>query len=81
MDTITAYLKSGQLPADPVHARRLCMHAALFSLIADELYKRSFSGPYLKCLRPADADYALREVHEGICGEHLGEKALNLKIL
>ncbi|KAK3018181.1 hypothetical protein RJ639_002799 [Escallonia herrerae] len=28
------------------------------------LYKKSFSLPYLKCLTPKEADYALQEVHE-----------------
>ncbi|XP_020597754.1 uncharacterized protein LOC110037413 [Phalaenopsis equestris] len=46
--------------------------AANFILIGDELYKKVFVGSYLKCLSPSEADYALREVHSGICGEHLG---------
>ncbi|KAK3025048.1 hypothetical protein RJ639_044799 [Escallonia herrerae] len=45
------------------------------------LYKKSFSLPYLKCLSPREVDYALREVHEGICGQHLGGRNLAHKIL
>ncbi|KAK3006034.1 hypothetical protein RJ639_016313 [Escallonia herrerae] len=45
------------------------------------LYKKSFSLPYLKCLTPKEADYALQEVHEGICGQHLGGRNLAHKIL
>ncbi|KAK3009912.1 hypothetical protein RJ639_011482 [Escallonia herrerae] len=33
------------------------------------------------CLSPREADYALREVHEGICGQHLGGRSLAHKIL
>ncbi|KAK3014443.1 hypothetical protein RJ639_010088 [Escallonia herrerae] len=47
----------------------------------DVLYKRSFTLPYLRCLTPLEADYALREVHEGICGQHLGGRALEHKVL
>jgi hypothetical protein len=36
--------------------------------MGDVLYKRSFSLPYLRCLRPSEADYVLREVDEWICG-------------
>ena len=37
--------------------------------------------PLLKCLGPEEVDYAIRETHEGICGEHLGARALAAKIL
>ncbi|KAK8935370.1 hypothetical protein KSP39_PZI013007 [Platanthera zijinensis] len=57
------------------------MRAASFTPIDEELYKRSFAGPYLKCLSERDAEYALCEVHQGVCGEHLGGKALARKIL
>ena len=32
------------------------------------------------CLRPLDAESTLKEVHEGICGQHLGGRALAHKI-
>ncbi|RVW27944.1 Transposon Ty3-I Gag-Pol polyprotein [Vitis vinifera] len=31
-------------------------------------YKRSFTGPYLRCLGHSKAQYVLAELHEGICG-------------
>ncbi|RVW97140.1 hypothetical protein CK203_029948 [Vitis vinifera] len=47
--------KSGcRLPASP--------------LIGGHLYKRSFTGPYLRCLGHSEAQYVLAELHEGICG-------------
>ncbi|KAK3035374.1 hypothetical protein RJ639_033658 [Escallonia herrerae] len=45
------------------------------------LYKKSFSLPYLRCLRPSESLYALQEVHEGICCQHLGGRTLAQKIL
>ncbi|KAK2997736.1 hypothetical protein RJ639_024902 [Escallonia herrerae] len=54
---------------------------ARFVLVDGVLYKKSFSLPYLKCLSPKEADYALQEVHEGICGQHLGGRNLAHKIL
>ncbi|KAK3010158.1 hypothetical protein RJ639_012422 [Escallonia herrerae] len=35
-------------------------------LYVDGSSKKSFSLPYLKCLSPKEADYALQEVHEGL---------------
>ncbi|KAK3037368.1 hypothetical protein RJ639_030466 [Escallonia herrerae] len=55
--------------------------AARYAVVESVLYKRSFTLPYLRCLTPTEADYALREVHEGICGQHLGGRALAHKVL
>uniref|UniRef100_A0A2N9EEI4 Uncharacterized protein n=1 Tax=Fagus sylvatica TaxID=28930 RepID=A0A2N9EEI4_FAGSY len=45
------------------------------------LYKRGFSLPYLRCLAPDEASYVMREIHEGICGDHSGARALQRKIV
>ncbi|KAK3002251.1 hypothetical protein RJ639_020450 [Escallonia herrerae] len=55
--------------------------AARYALVEGTLYKKSFSLPYLRCLRPSESLYALQEVHEGICGQHLGGRTLAQKIL
>ncbi|XP_077232405.1 uncharacterized protein LOC143869729 [Tasmannia lanceolata] len=81
MDEIIRYLCSGELPGEKKEARKVVQRAARFSFDGETLYKRSYTLPYLKCLRPTDALYALRETHEGICGEHLGGKALAIKVL
>ena len=57
------------------------IRATRFSIISGELYKRGYSMPLLKCLGPDRAKYALEEVHDGICGEHLGARALATKVL
>ncbi|GFZ03434.1 hypothetical protein Acr_16g0000580 [Actinidia rufa] len=74
MDEIVAYLQGGILPTDKLQARRLQYRSARFCLFQGRLYKRSFSGPLLKCLRPEEAEYVLREIHEGICGNHSGAR-------
>ncbi|RVW26664.1 hypothetical protein CK203_096494 [Vitis vinifera] len=40
------------------------------------LYKRSFTGPYLRCLGQSEAQYVLAELHEGIYGNHSGGRSL-----
>ena len=50
-------------------------------LIRDVLYKRGFSRPNLRCLSHEEADYVMREVHEGICGNHLGARLLVHKLI
>ncbi|XP_077223051.1 uncharacterized protein LOC143856669 [Tasmannia lanceolata] len=81
MDEIIEYLRSEKLPEAKKEVRKVVQRAARFSLNGESLYKRSYTLPYLKCLRPGNAAYALQETHEGICGEHLGDKALAIKVL
>ncbi|XP_077249161.1 uncharacterized protein LOC143888604 [Tasmannia lanceolata] len=81
MDEIVDYLRSGKLPEAKKEARKVIQRAARFSLDGENLFKRSYTLPYLKCLRPSDTAYALQETHEGIWGEHLGDKALAIKVL
>ena len=40
------------------------------------LYERGFSQPYLRYLNPNESLYALRVVHKGACGNHLGARSL-----
>ena len=35
-----------------------------------------FSRPHLKCLSPEEANYVIREVHEGVCGNNSGARSL-----
>ena len=60
---------------------KLRIRAARYILIDDVLYKKSFSLPYLRCLGLDEAHYVLREIHEGICGNHLGSQSLSHKTL
>ena len=71
MDPIRAQLETG-LPVDRMEARRMSIKSLTYVLIDGVLYKKSFLIPYLKCLRPLEAETILREVHEGVCGQHQG---------
>ena len=81
MDHIIAYLKSGTLPTDNSTARKLKHLTSHYTLIDGQLYKRSYTSPLLKRLLPSETNYALQEVYEGICGNHLGGWMLVHKIL
>ena len=81
MMPITSYLKDGMLPDGKEVARKLKVQATRFVLIKDVLYKRGFSRPYLRCLIPVEADYVMREVHEGVYGNHSGLQSLVHKLI
>ncbi|GLT62786.1 hypothetical protein SLA2020_353960 [Shorea laevis] len=64
-DPIISFLRDGTVPADRHEEMRLRKKASRYTLVDGVLYKRSFSLPLLRCLNPYEAEYALREVHEG----------------
>ena len=74
-------MKDSVLPDEKEAARKLKVRAVRFILIKDVLYKRGFSPPYLRCLGNEEADYVMKEVHEGICGNHSGSKSLIHKLV
>jgi hypothetical protein len=46
-----------------------------------KLYKQGLMLPLLKCVFAEEGDYILHEIHEGICGSHLGAKVLAHKAI
>ena len=81
MDPIWDYLVDGKFPSDPKEASKLRARLARFTVHRGTLYKRGFSAPILKCVRKEDANYILKEVHEGICGNHIEARTLAGKTL
>ncbi|GKV52999.1 hypothetical protein SLEP1_g59549, partial [Rubroshorea leprosula] len=75
------YLQSGELPEDQSAAKLIKRRAAHFTLLDNQLYKRAASMPLLRCLTLYEAEYAVREVHKGVCGTHIGGKTLARKPL
>ncbi|GKV11132.1 hypothetical protein SLEP1_g22414 [Rubroshorea leprosula] len=75
-DSIVSFLRDGIVPEDRQEAMKLRKKASRYTLVNGVLYKRSFSLPLLRCLSPYEAEYALREVHEGVCGSHVGARTL-----
>jgi hypothetical protein len=81
MGEIIKYLRDNELPEEKNEALMIKKKAAKFVIIADQLFKRGFSSPLLKCLAPRQAEYVIAEVHEGACGTHIGGRALASKVL
>nr|XP_016479408.1 PREDICTED: uncharacterized protein LOC107800698 [Nicotiana tabacum] len=73
---IATYLQDGILPNDKKEAKKLWMQAARYSIVHNDLYKRTYGGPLAKCLDPNQTRRVLEEVHEGHCGAHSGNQVL-----
>ena len=77
MDSIIQFLREDTLPEERIEANKVRRKATRFWLSENQkLYKRSFSRPYLLCIHPEMTETLLEELHEGICGSHIGGRSL-----
>ncbi|XP_071688006.1 uncharacterized protein [Rutidosis leptorrhynchoides] len=70
------YLQDGTLAIDAMEARRIRVSAPLYVLENGILYRKSFSGPNLRCLTPHQAIDVVKEMHEGLCAQHSGYRTI-----
>ena len=77
MDSIIQFLKEDILPEEKIEVNKIRKKATSYWLSKDhKLYKCSFSGSYLLCVHPELTKSLLEELHEGICGTHIGGRSL-----
>ncbi|GJR81073.1 reverse transcriptase domain-containing protein [Tanacetum coccineum] len=77
--TICEYLHKEILPEDTKKARAVRRKVVRYAMINGTLYKKSFLGPWLRCVGPLQANYVLREIHEGSCSMHSGPRSVVAK--
>ena len=61
--------------------RLIRMMAMQYILCGGQLYKRSYDGTHLCCLKKGKAKKVMEEIHQGICGPHMNGRMLAKKIL
>lgn len=81
MTPIIQYVSIGTLPSDKIQAQQLKNIVAQYTLINDKLYHQYYSWLLLKCVTEFEGTYILREVHEDICGSHIGARSLTWKVM
>ncbi|KAK4838778.1 hypothetical protein QYF36_016340 [Acer negundo] len=77
MDLILAYLQVDILPGDRANARKVKAKAIKFCIMYSKLYKKSFIGPYLRCVTPREAYDVLKSLHHEECENHSGARSLS----
>ncbi|XP_022013761.1 uncharacterized protein LOC110913223 [Helianthus annuus] len=81
MTPIIMYLQSGILPENKAEARKIQYKSEHYQMADGILYRKSYLGPLLRCVDADDANYLIREVHEGICGIHAGPRMVVAKVM
>nr|GEW02576.1 reverse transcriptase domain-containing protein [Tanacetum cinerariifolium] len=81
MTQLVDYLKEGVLPGDNKEARKLRLKACQYELMEGVLYRRPLLTPWLRCVGPLQADYVMREIHEGSCSMHAGPRSVVAKAI
>nr|GEW63638.1 reverse transcriptase domain-containing protein [Tanacetum cinerariifolium] len=71
MTPIYEYLTKETLPVDTKEARPVRRKSQSYAVNNGILYRKSFLGPWLRCVGPLQANYVLREIHEGSCSMHI----------
>jgi hypothetical protein len=79
MKPYLAYLIRDELPEDTIHRRQIMQRSKGFTIIQEELYKRSTTGVLQRCIIPEDGIALLRDIHEGTCGHHESSRTLVAK--
>jgi hypothetical protein len=73
---IMAYLRGHYEPQDELEKKRLKQSARGYAVVNGELYKSGVSEPCLRCITSKKGVELLKEIHSGLCGAHIGTKAL-----
>ncbi|XP_020973549.1 uncharacterized protein LOC107646977 isoform X3 [Arachis ipaensis] len=75
------YINTGAIPRDELKPQHFRRKASFYTSIEGKLYRRGLSQPLLKCLSKDEAKEVMDEVHEGVCENHIGGRALAAKIV
>lgn len=71
MTPLVRYLSNEVLPANKKEAHQIRLQAMRFWLSdSKQLFRRSYSGPYLKGIHPYEVISILEEIHVGSCRAH-----------
>ncbi|XP_071699811.1 uncharacterized protein [Rutidosis leptorrhynchoides] len=81
MNPIIENLRNNTLPEDKNQTRLVRMRSPMYITENDILYLKSYYGPLMRCVGPAEAEMIIKEVHNGSCSLHSGYKTIASKIM
>ena len=75
------YLADGILPAEPEEGKKIKRNAARYTLVDGMLFRHGFTHPILTSVSGDECTRIMAELHEGICGSHVGGRSLASKVI
>ncbi|GKD93349.1 reverse transcriptase domain-containing protein [Tanacetum coccineum] len=81
MTPLIEYLMKGTLPADTKKARAVRIKARQYAMINDVLYRKSFLEPWLRYVGLTQAEYVVKEIHEGSYNMHSSPRSIVAKAI
>ncbi|GJX13808.1 reverse transcriptase domain-containing protein [Tanacetum coccineum] len=79
MTPLLDYLTDGTLPSETKKERTVKIKSWQYAMINGVLYCKSFLEPWLQCVGPLQAEYMIREIHEGSRIMHFGPRSVVAK--
>ena len=67
---------TGELPEEQEEAEKVAHRSSMYQFVDDALYRRKPGNMKLKCIPREDGLKLLVEIHGGMCGPHIGSRAL-----
>jgi len=75
------YLADGILPVEPEEGKKIKRNVARYTLVDGILFRHGFTHPILTCVSGDECTRIMVELHEGICGSHVGGRSLASKVI
>jgi len=77
MTAYQCYLADEILLLDPAEARKVNKNSSKYTIIDGKLFRHEFTHPILVCVDGEQCTHIMAELHEGICGSHIGDQSLS----
>jgi len=75
------YLADGILILEPTEARVVKKNSSRYTLVDGNLFRHGYTHPILVCISGEQCMRIMTKLHEGICGSHIGGRALSSKAI
>jgi len=75
------YIADGILPTKLGEGKRIKRSSTRYTLIDGALFRHGFTHPILTCVSDDECTRIMSELHEGICGSHVGRRSLASKVI
>ena len=81
MTPYKCYLVNGLFPAKSIEAKTVKRNARRYTMVDGNFFRHNVTHPILTCVSGDQCTRIMTELHEGICGSHIREQALLLKVI